>query len=687
MTQVISLVAHPKAMTPAHSSPMELDEHEGHGAFRIAADTPDSPSPRTVDMARKRAASINTVEANHVRFEHLKLNTPTSMNRDSPRGQMCLCIPRLKSPDLETDAGTLPLWPSTPTQIVFVKTDSMAAFILYRQHHQAQVVAQNPNLSNPEISKIIGEQWKEEPEDIKTNWKGLAEEEKLRHQRLYPDYRYQPRRGSRAQTNRPGSTSADDAGRCPKCNGRTTATPRTPSGTFPTSTVAKQPMNQYHPSLRGDETGLVRRGSSGSMPPARLRHPQRLNPYEVDEYDLESPEMKRRRFNSSGSYHSVSSPGMVPGQATRTPSIGGPPSAMQPYAGTPLPEPGSLTRSKSGPMPPPPRPSISGPWPERIYHGSRNHSFDESLRLPPLQTSVPMSPSVAGEVDIRQMGTPVTGLDISAARDPQARSIEAMVMSIPFTRKLAVLSRISQPLAPPRPGSPGIETRGAIIAVEGPMNRMVQQVGQAVENALSATEDFALKTWANHSTRELQGDGSQSDQYGASSESQSFFTSYFKTMLRWHEKSREIVRHITKPNASESPRRGSAESNSSTESRGKPPSNVPVALLKEGFSLTLSDMFACDTPIADAYAPVDHWQWMATLWRGVVGPDMVVYVKPSVEEEIAKHGSVHVQKRPGLMVVQVPVGSDLDEATERRVAFEVVEWVRGGSYREGFGQA
>ena len=35
-----------------------------------------------------------------------------------------------------------------------------------------------------------------------------------------------------------------------------------------------------------------------------------------------------------------------------------------------------------------------------------------------------------------------------------------------------------------------------------------------------------------------------------------------------------------------------------------------------------------------------------------------------------------------LMIVRIAVGKDLDEATERRVAFEVVEWVRGGSFRE-----
>jgi hypothetical protein len=49
------------------------------------------------------------------------------------------------------------------------------AFILYRQHYQSQVVAQNPGLANPEISKIIGEQWKAQAPDVKSDWKRLAE--------------------------------------------------------------------------------------------------------------------------------------------------------------------------------------------------------------------------------------------------------------------------------------------------------------------------------------------------------------------------------------------------------------------------------------------------------------------------------------------------------------------------------
>lgn len=49
------------------------------------------------------------------------------------------------------------------------------AFILYRQHYQAVVVAHNPGLANPEISKIIGEQWRSLSEEEKSKWKALAE--------------------------------------------------------------------------------------------------------------------------------------------------------------------------------------------------------------------------------------------------------------------------------------------------------------------------------------------------------------------------------------------------------------------------------------------------------------------------------------------------------------------------------
>ena len=55
------------------------------------------------------------------------------------------------------------------------KLTFFVAFILYRQHYQAHVVAQHPKLANPEISKIIGEQWREQAPEVKNEWKTLAE--------------------------------------------------------------------------------------------------------------------------------------------------------------------------------------------------------------------------------------------------------------------------------------------------------------------------------------------------------------------------------------------------------------------------------------------------------------------------------------------------------------------------------
>jgi HMG box factor len=49
------------------------------------------------------------------------------------------------------------------------------AFILFRQHQQASIIAQNPGIPNPEVSKIIGEQWRGLSAEAKEEWNLLAE--------------------------------------------------------------------------------------------------------------------------------------------------------------------------------------------------------------------------------------------------------------------------------------------------------------------------------------------------------------------------------------------------------------------------------------------------------------------------------------------------------------------------------
>ncbi|KAL4930214.1 HMG-box domain-containing protein [Aspergillus undulatus] len=70
------------------------------------------------------------------------------------------------------------------------------AFILYRQHHHPRVKETYPDLSNNEISVILGKQWRAEPEEAKLHFKNLAEEFKKKHAEEHPDYQYTPRKSS-----------------------------------------------------------------------------------------------------------------------------------------------------------------------------------------------------------------------------------------------------------------------------------------------------------------------------------------------------------------------------------------------------------------------------------------------------------------------------------------------------------
>ncbi|PHH70845.1 hypothetical protein CDD83_5332 [Cordyceps sp. RAO-2017] len=179
----------------------------------------------------------------------------------------------------------------------------------------AQVTADNPKLSNPDISKIIGEKWKNEGDEVKQNWKKLAEEEKQRHQNQYPNYRYQPRRGNKPQPGWASTSPTEEHGRCPKCHGRAMATPQTPSTPFATSPAGKMAAaaaaaSQGPPSLQRLDTALSRRSSFEQSPTSGLPFPSaKLPPVrDVEKSEPMSPEMKRRRADGAGAYHVINGP-------------------------------------------------------------------------------------------------------------------------------------------------------------------------------------------------------------------------------------------------------------------------------------------------------------------------------------------------------------------------------------------
>ncbi|XXG97528.1 signal recognition particle subunit [Hypoxylon texense] len=660
--------------------------------------------------ARKRIQSIDVEEANHPRIEDLRLYTPSTAKSnisEGPRELICLCT---KAPKVPRPRN---------------------AFILYRQHYQGQVAARHPGLANPEISKLIGEQWREQPDDVKESWKRLAEEEKIRHQRQYPDYRYQPRRGGKTANTRPLSASGEDPGHCPKCGGRYIATPRTPSTPYSAATpeFAKPTSNMppyQTPNSRVIENDHLRRGSisstmsSDGLDRRYLKHP-------TDEYAMLSPDAKRRRTDVSGLYHpnSPSSMAYVLGEPHyQHPSVSGhqsnptggfgPGSLPRPGIHYHQPQPGYVAAPQHH-IQARPRASTSYQPPTRPSTG-----FDESLRLPPLQTQVPNSPAKSSEAELARAppastsaSSHGTGLGImngNIGHARQAQPTQHMPPKYPFLFKLDILQQVTQPL----PFQP-FKTRGPFIAIETHDSELSRQVARVVRNALAEPDSgkYAVKIWEDETAQSVEAQMSMPEEWKGLDDHQLDLDErqlmvYKARMLKWDIESIMIERYITGQSQPSSKTSGEGGESTKSESR------LPVAIVADGWSLTISERYADLLRVRDAYSARDHWQWLATLWRGNIGADLTIYVSRVPEAEISSYIKLI---SPSVMMLYVPSKSadeltqqqdvkgggyqkdagagaahpdqinqpKLDETLrgpmERRLAFEVEEWVRRGHFK------
>ena len=281
----------------------------------------------------------------------------------------------------------------------------------------------------------------------------------------------------------------------------------------------------------------------------------------------------------------------------------------------------------------------------------RTHSVapaaqDHSMILPPLQTPL---------------------------RDPakQAKAVEAMVMSIPSLNKIRVLAKISPPLPWPGPTSPPFATRGALIALEGTDDAARQLVVAHLTEVLERDGEYKVRVFA----------GAQafppSSRAAATTDA---YPEWLGLIRAYHAESEEMKKYITtipatketaavesEPQPSSGPvspdlravdeasrRDGEYAEQEKQRQRSEDAMDVdkpapatagvaataavrpiPVAIVCK-YQLTLTDTAASTLPIADEYSPTDHWQWMATLWRGIVGPDATIVVRGPTPPE---HGS------------------------------------------------
>ncbi|KAK6433725.1 slightly ste11-like protein [Oleoguttula sp. CCFEE 5521] len=665
---------------------------------------------------RKRTASIAEREDKGAGSSEVTPAHTRASSGDSA-SQVCLCQPDPKIPRPRN------------------------AFILYRQHHQAKVVAQHPGLANPDISKIIGEQWRNQPNEVKNEWKALAEEEKIRHQQQYPTYRYQPKRNGRRNSitsDTPGSATSERP-RCNKCGGRAILAPSTP---YTTTSNATSPSHTRLSGTPGSgptpisRTLPILRDLSLQSPAARRMRQYAMTPSQHHPDDTMetigplSPDAKRRRFNEH-----------PPQQLHRTmppryPTA--PPQNIHPGPGTPFPfgptqqpsvyaqAPSHLRRdslpglrgmvSAPGPMPPPPRPGM-GYQQHRMSQGGP----DRSLTLPPLQTGTPIHHQPSH----------------SAVATPRTSIAKPVDVDLPFRYKLDVLRQI----APPAPIEKG-RSRGPLVSIEGEDVEAVKGLAAWLANQLAKDGDVDVKimdgplvtaagsgseAMANHHVLAAdwlrRNEGLlKSLQYGTTA-AEAPSTAKPTTLVRRIEEILDDDDDATPTKASpEAPVDGATEPASSSPNieQSNPdamsisptskstlhslpsspptlPSTTPISAPPTAapstrsakpvtilplFTLHATNNFTSLIPITDSYSLKAHWEWAAAQWRGVVGPDLTIYVRDGGEGkavEMSEEGGVCVVRRGVAKSGSEDGKGDAwegEEGTLRRVGFEVGEWVR-----------
>ena len=482
-------------------------------------------------------------------------------------------------------------------------------------------------------------------------------------------------------------SSTDDPLRCPKCNGRYISTPSTPLTPFTPFTPSfeghqkERSLPSFTPTV-SQSTSLDQPSSSSRLqaeaskmdtlrapPPYQQNHrrmphqrPQPLHTHrEVDE-DMDmlipSPDQKRRRNNNDPYNRNWSSSSPV--SFSSQPFSRALPLSAPGYRNS-LPGPRHMLVQPGSMGPPPPQSPIV---PRYQYH--TRQGYDESLHLPPLQTHIsPLGKS-------------------TEQRDSQALGVAAMIMTIPFMNKIRVLQKIAPPLRAPGIASPTPAIRGAVVAIEGSEQALLTEIGEFITEYLNKDPFCAVQTWTGPipfmETASSSADTAMTEDEHSSKSPSKFgsmkdpFVEYLSVISSWHTKSQEIAKYIITPvTKQDSPPIDPTLDSNTVEPKYQKPKILPVALLPAGFSLTTSDDFAKRVPINDEYAPVDHWQWMATLWRGIIGPDVTIYTTRAEKSEIETVGTVQVNRDYFSIILRVPETGRMDEVTARRLGFEVLE--------------
>ncbi|EFR03875.1 HMG-box transcription factor [Nannizzia gypsea CBS 118893] len=544
------------------------------------------------------------------------------------------------------------------------------AFILFRQHLQSSVVAENPGLPNPDISKIIGKIWKGLPLKDQEPWKKHADEEKARHLQKYPGYRYQPRRPGRKRRNTStvGPTvKVDISGTsiCSRCGGKPMKPPSTPSTPF-IPNFNDQMDNVQAPPSHPEEIQHTqgRRLKLENIPsPINATYEESWRPAPLHDESIppQSPCIKRRRSEEREIYPSIR-------------HHLGPDDYLSKITTLPRPE---LTQRVHSP---------------NYIWGSQSHysnsvpasPHDPSLVLPPLKIATPSYPH---------------GL----------ANLEEQPKAVSFLDKIRLLSKGSPPFAScstPESGQP----EGAVIAIEGYDSESVACVTEYLNNSLSCDDGGNVRIFKRP----------ESGNPTASEDTRKAAGNFLETIFSWYKISGTIIEFLNdrflpaarRSTVGETGSRTSLQSilpktedlsicstersasgetiftpepeeavHTPTSSSCNSDSTFRVALVPH-YQLATTESHVNSTPRNRSHDLTDYWERMAMQWGSCVGPDITVFIQDCDQAEMNRYGSGNpVENRLNdvrTLVIRRLAGSTegIDERALRRVGFEVKEFLR-----------
>ena len=246
-----------------------------------------------------------------------------------------------------------------------------------------------------------------------------------------------------------------------------------------------------------------------------------------------------------------------------------------------------------------------------------------------------------------------------------------IIMSMSFMAKVQILGRVAPPLAASEHNN---KSRATIIAIEGDDPEAARNVTDWLEEFLGREGDMVVKVVEGPQLPEVK-DGPEVE-----------IPELLRTVAEWHDNGKKMVEQLARGGKERKDSDSSSQSGSAGDSEvdSGHGSSKTVILLRT-YTVTAANVFASRMALSDAYKAADHWQWTATLWRGVVGPDMTVYVKEADKAEEGGKGGVEIKEENRVMAVRRFKGSEENGGVEgmeagalRRLGFEVGERVRSG---------